>query len=102
MCYRYIYLFVEMIENMYMGMKSRIGRALPAQKGQQIVTWSIASLWQRSYQLNNQVYAAMLSRGYRGEPQELDEYKTRTLDWVWLFFSLLILILLLSVTYAVK
>lgn len=72
MCYRYIYLFAEIIEHTYIGIKSRVGGVLHYKKGQHIVAWKIANLWERSQQLNEEVYNAMLSRGYTGEPKVLD------------------------------
>jgi len=85
MCYRYVYLFVEIIENTYLAIKSRVGTKVHYKRGQRIVAWNIAFLWQRSYQLNEDVYKAMLSRGYRGEPVVLNDFKIRAIDWSWLF-----------------
>ncbi|MCX5706491.1 MAG: energy-coupling factor transporter transmembrane component T, partial [Candidatus Omnitrophica bacterium] len=68
MCYRYIYLFIEVIENTYLAIKARVGTKIHYKKGQKIVAWRMATLWQRSVQLSQEVYSAMLSRGYRGEP----------------------------------
>lgn len=85
-CYRYIYLFLEIIENTYLAIKSRVGRAVHYKKEQQIVGWNIAFLWQRSCQLNGDVYKAMLSRGYSGEPQVLYDFKAGLKDWLWLAF----------------
>lgn len=90
MCYRYVYLFIEIIQNTYLAIKSRAGRVSSVKKGQGIVAWNIASLWQRSYHLNEGVYNAMLSRGYAGEPRVLDEFKARTKDWLWLFFAMMV------------
>lgn len=84
MCYRYVFLFVEIVENTYLSIKSRVGTKVHYRKGQHIVGWNIAYLWVRSYQLNEDVYQAMLSRGYRGEPAVLHDFKTRFRDWVWL------------------
>jgi cobalt/nickel transport system permease protein len=67
MCYRYIFLFVEIVENMYLAIKSRTGSRMHYKKGQRIVSWNIACLWVRSCKLNQDVYKAMLSRGYKGE-----------------------------------
>jgi cobalt/nickel transport system permease protein len=67
MCYRYIYLFVEILENTHRAIQSRIGSRMHFSKGQRLVTWNIANLWTRSHQLNEQVYNAMVSRGFRGE-----------------------------------
>ncbi len=84
-CYRYIYLFIGIIENTYLAMKSRVGNVMYYKRGQHIVAWNIASLWLRSYQLNEDVYKAMLSRGYSGEPVILNSFKARFRDWLWLF-----------------
>ncbi len=83
-CYRYIYLFIEVIENTYLAIKSRAGTCMHYKKGQSIVAWNIASLWYRSYNLNEAVYNAMLSRGYTGEPVILSDFKSKPKDWLWL------------------
>ena len=36
--------------------------------------------------MSEDVYSAMLSRGYTGEPVILDDFKTKLADYVWLFF----------------
>ena len=84
MCYRYIYLFVEIIENTYLAVKSRVGTSVHYKKGQHIVAWNIACLWQRSYRFNEEVYKAMLSRGYRGEPVVPHDFKAGARDYAWL------------------
>jgi cobalt/nickel transport system permease protein len=72
MCYRYIYLFAEIIEHTFIGIKSRVGANMHYKKGQEIVAWKMANLWERSQQMNEEVYSSMLSRGYTGEPKVLD------------------------------
>ncbi len=94
MAYRYIYLFVEIVENTHRAIRSRAGTGMHYKKGQKIVTWNIAQLWTRSYSLNEQVYNAMVSRGFRGEPVALGHTRTRPLDWLWLLGSLAALLLL--------
>jgi len=91
MCYRYVYLFIEILQNTYMAIKSRVGHIVSVKKGQGVVAWNIASLWQRSYALHNQVYDAMLSRGYDGEPKVMDEFRATYLDWFWLGVAILVL-----------
>ncbi|MFH0855605.1 MAG: cobalt ECF transporter T component CbiQ [Candidatus Omnitrophota bacterium] len=90
MAYRYIYLFMEIVENTYLGIKSRTGGLIKRKRGQAIVAWNIAVLWQRSFKLNEDVYGAMLSRGYNGEPVLLDEFKATLKDWVWLCLAVII------------
>lgn len=94
MCYRYIFLFVGIIENTYLAIKSRVGTKIRSKKGQRIVAFNIASLWQRSYQLNEDVYQAMLSRGYNGEPLVLNNFKAGLRDWLWLLCVLTIFVTL--------
>ena len=84
MCYRYVYLFVGIIQNTYLAIKSRVGIKVAYQQGQDIVAWNIAALWNRSVGLNEQVYLAMLSRGYRGEVLVWNDFKIRVRDWLWL------------------
>ncbi|MDD5129483.1 MAG: cobalt ECF transporter T component CbiQ [Candidatus Omnitrophica bacterium] len=84
MCYRYIYLFIGIIQNAYLAIKSRIGVGVKYRQGQDIVGWHIVSLWERSVGLNEEVYKAMLSRGYQGEPVVWNDFKTRGRDYFWL------------------
>lgn len=92
MCYRYVYLLIEITENTYLAVKSRVGFISSSGKGQRIVAWNIASLWQRSYNLHIQVYQAMLSRGYSGEPKILDESHATLKDTLCLGVAVLLLL----------
>ena len=85
MCYRYIFLFVEMIENTYLAIKSRIGSKIHYKRGQHMVAWNIGNLWIRSSQLNEDVYTAMLSRGYSGEANVMDDFSFGVVDALWVF-----------------
>jgi len=92
MCYRYVYLFIEIIQNTYLAIKSRVEFVSSLKSGQGIVAWNIASLWQRSYAMHNEVYSAMLSRGYGGEPKVMDEFRATFKDWLSLGIAGLIFI----------
>ena len=91
MCYRYVYLFVEIIQNTYLAIKSRVGIGVQYQRGQNIVAWNIATLWGRSVVLNEEVYKAMLSRGYQGEALAWNDFKIRARDWLWLVLVVVII-----------
>jgi cobalt/nickel transport system permease protein len=92
MCYRYIYLFVEMLEHTFLAIKSRVGVSVHHKKGRKLVAWNMANLWLKSYNLNSQVYNAMLSKGYSGEPQVLSNFKTSFIDWLWVGLTGIVLI----------
>jgi cobalt/nickel transport system permease protein len=102
MCYRYIYLFTEMIENTFLAIKSRVGTELRHETGRQMVAWNIASLWYRSYRLNEEVYSAMLSRGYAGEPVILNDFRMKSVDWLWLFAAVVICALSMIFNFSTK
>lgn len=102
MCHRYIYLFIEIIENTYLAIKSRVGTKIHYKKGQHIVAWNITFLWQRSYLFSEDIYKAMLSRGYRGEPVVLNDFKIKLMDRLWLFIVVLISVFLFYLKYRIK
>lgn len=86
MCYRYIYLFAEIVGNTFLAIKSRAGGVVKSGQGQKIAAWNMAMLWNRSYVLNEQVYNAMLSRGFTGNPVALKRFKAGFMDFILLVF----------------
>lgn len=84
MCYRYLHLLAVVVESIFTSLKSRVGLFVMPPKGRQVVSWSIANTWGRTTQMSEEVYQAMLSKGYRGEPQILDQFSLRAPDWGWL------------------
>lgn len=101
-CYRYIYLFVEIVENTYRAIRSRVGSRVHYRRGQRIIAWNMAHLWVRSYALTGQVFNAMLSRGFRGEPVALNHGPVRRRDWWWLFGSVAAVALLACLEHWMK
>lgn len=81
MTYRYIFLFLDIIQRMFVAIKSRVGFVSSAKEGRRMVTSNMASLWLRSYRLQSQVYDAMVSRGYSGEAYVLDEFQAKAGDY---------------------
>jgi cobalt/nickel transport system permease protein len=92
MCYRYIFLFLDIIQNNFIAVKSRVGYVASAKTGRRIATTNMAGLWLRSYRMQTQVYSAMLSRGYGGEPQVFEEFHARPGDYFMLVIGLLMLV----------
>lgn len=92
MCYRYVFLFLDIIKNVFTAIKSRVGYISSTTTGRAVVTANMAGLWIRSYRLQTQVYDAMISRGYTGEPKVMDEFHSRFSDYLIVSISTLILI----------
>jgi cobalt/nickel transport system permease protein len=88
MSVRYIYLLVEQVQHFYLALKSRTGQVTSSSVGQKTVAWNVLGLWQRSYRMHDQVYAAMLARGFSGEPRIADTFKMRVRDWLFLILAL--------------
>jgi cobalt/nickel transport system permease protein len=92
MSYRYIYLLLDIVANTFIAIKSRVGYISSTKTGRRVVGANIAGLWMKSYRLQTQIYDAMLSRGYTGEPKILDESHSSQIDYVALIITILILI----------
>lgn len=80
MTYRYIYLLLDIAQNTFVAIKSRVGFVQSTRSGQKIVGANMSGLWLKSYRLQTQVYSAMLSRGYTGEPRILNDFKADFVD----------------------
>ena len=82
MTYRYIFLLARVANSMFLARKSRtVGRSTAGQ-GRQFIGATTGLLVGKSYHLSNEVYLAMLSRGYRGEPTVVDRARIRPVDLV--------------------
>lgn len=88
MCYRYVFLFLDTVINTFLAIKSRVGFVASTKAGQRIVAMNIAGLWLKSYRMQTQVYDAMISRGYTGEPKVFEEFRAGTIDILVLTFSI--------------
>ncbi len=91
MCHRYVYSFIELIQNSHLAIKSRSGGVRSPSMGRRMVAWNISTLWRRSYDLHGRVFQAMISRGYRGEPLSMDDDRVTAADILCLGAAILIL-----------
>ncbi|MFN8482063.1 MAG: cobalt ECF transporter T component CbiQ [Anaerolineae bacterium] len=83
MTYRYIYLLLRTSSDMFMARQSRVVGRLQAADQRRVVTNTMGNLLSKSYDMSQDVYLAMLSRGYRGRPRTLDQFKMTGRDWLW-------------------
>jgi len=84
MCYRYIFILLNITTDMFVARKSRTFNKIDSREGRHFVSNAIGSLFGKSYDLSEEVYGAMLSRGYKGEPVIMNRFKFTLLDFQWI------------------
>lgn len=81
MTYRYIFLFLHTANGILLARKSRVvGRSTGAEQ-RRWITGTMGNLMSRAFKMSNDVYAAMLARGFGGEVRTFTTYRVRVSDW---------------------
>jgi cobalt/nickel transport system permease protein len=83
MTYRYIYLLLHTVNDMFLSRKSRVVGRMSTADERRLLAASAGMLLTHSLDLGGEVYLAMQSRGLRGFPRTMDTWKMRALDWAW-------------------
>ncbi len=81
MAYRYIFLFLHLTNGMFEARKSRVVARAAGSEQRRWIGGSMGNLLNRSFKVSNDVYAAMVARGFTGEMRTLDEFRMRPPDW---------------------
>jgi cobalt/nickel transport system permease protein len=84
MTHRYLFVLLRLIQDMYRARKSRTIHALSAANERGWVASRIGVIFRRSMEMSNDIYLAMLSRGYHGESIALERFRTTPVDRIWL------------------
>ena len=84
MTYRYIFLILGLATDMFTARTSRMVGSSSPREDRRFVASSMATLLGKSHTLSEDVYSAMISRGYTGEPVTLHRFRAVTGDWLWL------------------
>ena len=84
MTHRYLFVLLRLIQDMYRARKSRTIHGLPASDERGWIASRIGVMFRRSIEMSNDIYLAMLSRGYHGEIIALERFRTTTADHLWL------------------
>jgi cobalt/nickel transport system permease protein len=82
MCYRYIFLFMDMVGAFYMAKKSRTIRGLPMLEEQKWVGGRIGHTLIRSLDMGEKVHGAMVSRGFDGDVRIMEDFRLRPGDYI--------------------
>jgi energy-coupling factor transporter transmembrane protein EcfT len=83
---------VGILQSEHLAKESRTIRPAPLRAEQQWATARIGRLLLRSRQMGEEVYLAMLSRGYSGEAKLLNPFRLRAGDVIGMVVSVLLLL----------
>jgi cobalt ECF transporter T component CbiQ len=81
MAYRYIFLFLHLANGMFEARKSRIVSRTSGGEQRRWITASMGGLLNRSVKMSNDVYAAMIARGFSGSIRTFADYRMARSDW---------------------
>jgi cobalt/nickel transport system permease protein len=82
MTYRYIFLFLHTANGMLLARKSRVVGRTTGGEQRRWITGTMGNLMSRAFKMSNDVYAAMLARGFTGEVRVYSTYRMRAADWL--------------------
>lgn len=91
MTQRYIFLGLELASNLFTAKKSRSLRKCSGKSGRRFIATTTGNLFIRTSVQSEEVYQAMLARGYTGEAKTLSNFCVGTADYAWIFFNLILL-----------
>lgn len=80
MTYRYIHLLLGLAADMYVARESRIAGSSTPREDRRFAAASMGALLGKSQALSSDIYLAMLSRGYTGEPVISRRFRLRPVD----------------------
>jgi len=81
MTYRYIFLFLHTANGMLLARKSRTVGKTSGGEQRRWISGTMGNLMSRAFKMSNDVYAAMLARGFGGEIRTYSDYRMRAGDW---------------------
>ena len=81
MTYRYIFLLLSLASDMFIARRSRMVGPSTPREDRRFAAGSMGTLLGKSQAISEEVYSAMVSRGYTGEPATLHRFSLRGMDW---------------------
>jgi len=85
MAYRYLFHLLDSVTDMYTARKARmVGGDTDVAIGRRFVGASAGALFGKAHALSEEVYQAMISRGYTGNPRTIDSFRIRVSDLRWM------------------
>jgi cobalt/nickel transport system permease protein len=88
MTYRYVFLLLHSANSMFLARRSRTIGGFSGSENRRWLGQALVTTMIRTQHLSEEVYLAMLSRGYQGEVRTLDDLAMRLRDYIWVAFCL--------------
>jgi cobalt/nickel transport system permease protein len=101
MCYRYIFVFTDLISAFYTAKKSRSIKTLPLIEEQKWVGGRIGYTLIKSMDMGEKVHGAMVSRGFDGDVKIMDDFHARRRDYVALVSVLAFCLILIALSHQI-
>ncbi len=92
---RYLFVFLRLIQDMYRARKSRTIRELSASAERSWTASRIGVTFRKSLEMSDDVYKAMLSRGFSGEFRSISRFRSSFRDYLWVTLVIVLGALLL-------
>ena len=89
MTYRYIFLLLHNVNSMLLARRSRTIKKFNSGENRRWLSTALTYTLAKSQHLSEEVYLAMVSRGYKGEPHSLTNFSLKRQDFFWAAFSLI-------------
>lgn len=81
---RYVFVVLRLVQDMYRARKSRTIRPLSAAAERHWIASRIGVTFKKSITMSDDIYRAMLSRGFHGEFRTLDRFQVSLRDVLWI------------------
>jgi cobalt ECF transporter T component CbiQ len=102
MAYRYVFHLLSAVTDMYTARQARmIGKDTDVASGRGVVAASAGALFGKAHALSEEVYMAMVARGYTGNPRVLRPSRLRWLDGAWVLTCVAVAALVLGLNHAI-
>jgi cobalt/nickel transport system permease protein len=98
MTYRYMFLLLHSANAMFLARRSRVIGSFSGSENRRWLGRALATTMVKSQRLSEDVYLAMLARGYRGEVRVLEDFRLQRRDFIWVAFSLAVIVILFWVS----
>jgi cobalt/nickel transport system permease protein len=89
-----MFLLLHSTNSMFLARRSRVIGSFSGSENRRWLGRALATTMAKSQRLSEDVYLAMLSRGYQGEVRVLNEFSLKRRDYVWMTFSLIAIVTL--------